>query len=208
MAASDKNGASSLLGPGDLVGVNRQAPTTETSRNRLAGWVAREVMPHEPAVRAWLRQRGRTPEDIDDLIQEAYAKLASLTALEAVARPGGYFFQIVRNLLIDHIRRSKVVRIDAVGEIGDLPGHADDLNPERITSDRNELAQVLALIETLPPRCREIFKMRKIEGLSQREIAQRLNVTESVVENDAVKGLALLVRAMATRSPHFDGGRP
>ncbi|MFA4940434.1 RNA polymerase sigma factor [Brevundimonas sp.] len=165
-------------------------------------------MPHEPAVRAWLRQRGRTPEDIDDLIQEAYAKLSSLTALEAVARPGGYFFQIVRNLLIDHIRRSKVVRIDAVGEIGDLPGHADDLNPERITSDRNELAQVLALIETLPPRCREIFKMRKIEGLSQREIAQRLNVTESVVENDAVKGLALLVRAMATRSPHFDGGRP
>lgn len=187
--------------------MNQQAPRTDAQRSRLTAWVAREVMPHEPAIRAWLRQRGVTAEDIDDLIQEAYAKLSSLTAIEAVARPGGYFFQTVRNLLIDHIRRSKVVRIDAVGNVGDLPGRADDLNPERIAADRHELAQVLALIETLPPRCREIFTMRKIEGLSQREIARRLNVTESVVENDAVKGLALLVRAMTTASRHPEGKR-
>lgn len=165
-------------------------------RRRLAAWVLREIMPHEPGVRAWLRQRGQSADDIDDLIQEAYAKLAGVTAFEQIAQPGGYFFQIVRNLMIDSIRRARVVRIGTVSQIADAPGHSDDVTPERIAVVRNELNWVMRSIEALPARCRDIFKMRKIEGLSQREIAARMGVTESIVENDAAKGLALLMRAM------------
>lgn len=119
-----------------------------------------------------------------------------MTAPEQIARPGGYFFQIVRNLMIDAIRHARVVRIDTVGQIADWPGKNDDVTPERIALVRNELSWVMRSIETLPERCRDIFKLRKIEGLSQREIAARMGVSESIVENDAVKGLALLMRAM------------
>lgn len=153
-------------------------------------------MPHEPAVRAWLRVRVAAPEDADDLIQEAYAKLTGLTSFEQIDRPAAYFFQVVRNLLIDHVRHTRVVRIDAIGDIGDISDAADDLNPERIAGGRRELSRVMALIDTLPARCRAIFTMRKIEGLSQREIAARMGVSESIVENDGVKGLTLLMRAL------------
>lgn len=60
---------------------------------RLASWVAREIMPHEGTIRGWLRQRGLSPEDVDDLIQEAYAKLAGLRNAEQIASPGAYFFR-------------------------------------------------------------------------------------------------------------------
>lgn len=172
-----------------------RAAQDAASRRRLTAWVVREIMPNEPAVRGWLRQRGQSPEDIDDLIQEAYAKLAGVTAPEQIAVPAGYFFQIVRNLMIDNLRRSRVVRIDAVGTAGDYLGPSDELTPERIASVRSELAQVLRSIEDLPERCREIFKLRRIEGLSQREIAARMGISESIVENDAGKGLAMLVQA-------------
>lgn len=135
-------------------------------------------------------------EDADDLIQEAYAKLASLDAFEQIARPDGYFFQIVRNLLTSQIRRARIVRIESVAEIDALVAGSDDPSPERAAAARDELDTVRRLIAALPDRCRRIVEMRKIEGLSQREIAARLEVSESVVENDGVKGMRLILQAM------------
>ncbi|MBY8823988.1 RNA polymerase sigma factor [Sphingomonas colocasiae] len=173
---------------------------------RLVAWVSTQVMPHEPAVRAWLKRSMVSAEDADDLIQEAYANLASLDAFEQIARPDGYFFQIVRNLLTTQIRRARIVRIESVAEIDTLVAGSEDPSPERVTGARRELEMVQRLIAGLPDRCRRIFEMRKIEGLSQREIAERLKVTESIVENDGVKGMRLIMQAMrATGEPAFTG---
>jgi len=168
----------------------------DDSRQRLVAWVASQVMPHEPMVRSWLRQRLQSPDDIDDLIQEAYAKLAAMSSLEQIKRPDAFFFQVVRNLLVDQIRRSRVVRIEAAAEL-DVPSfYADEPTPERIAGARRELARVGELIDALPDRCRRVFILLKIEGLSQKEVASRLGVSESVVENQGVKGLQKILKAM------------
>ncbi|MBA4805143.1 MAG: sigma-70 family RNA polymerase sigma factor [Brevundimonas sp.] len=168
----------------------------EDARQRLVTWVATSVMPHEGRVRGWLRQRLQSPEDIDDLIQEAYARLAALDRFDHIARPDTFFFQIVRNLLVDQIRRSRVVRIEAATEL-DVPSVYDETpTPERIAGARRELARVGELIEGLPERCRKVFTLRKVEGLSQKEVAERLGVSESVVENEGAKGIRLILRAM------------
>jgi RNA polymerase sigma factor (sigma-70 family) len=169
-------------------------------RRRLAAWIATSVMPHEASVRGWLRQRMASREDVDDLVQEAYARFASLTAFEQIAEPRRYFHEVARNLLIDHIRRQRIVRIDAVADIEVTRAMSRDPDPEQITAARRELARVFRLIEALPDRCRQVFTLRKVEGLSQREIALRLNVNESVVENDGVKGLRLIMKAMREQS--------
>ncbi len=165
-------------------------------RNRIVAWVASSVMPHEGAVRRWLRLRLQSPEDIDDLIQEAYAKLAALKSIDHIVRADTFFFRIVQNLLIDKIRHARVVRIEAATETDFSTVYTDEPSPERITAARRELAQVAELIANLPDRCRRIFTMRKIEGVSQREIAARLGVSESVVENEGAKGLRLIMRAL------------
>ena len=168
----------------------------DEDRKRIVAWVTSSVMPYEPRVRAWLRRKLQSREDIDDLIQEAYAKLAALTSIDHISRPEHFFFQIVRNLLIDQIRHARVVPIEALTENDYLSVSMDEPTPERITAARRELAKVAALIEGLPLRCRQIFTLRKIEGVSQREIARRLNVSESVVENEGVKGLRLIMQGL------------
>lgn len=174
---------------------------------RLVAWVSTRVMPHEPAVRAWLKRSLVSEEDADDLIQEAYANLASLDAFEQIGRPDGYFFQIVRNLLTSQIRRARIVRIESVAEIDTLVAGADDPSPERVTAAKRELERVQRVIAGLPERCRRIFEMRKIEGLSQREIAARLKVTESIVENDGVKGMRLVMQALREGEPAPSPGK-
>lgn len=165
-------------------------------RAQRAAWTAKQVIPHEPAIRRWLA-RSRVPQDqIDDFIQEAYCKFSALPSVEYIVRPDAYFFQMVRNLLIQQARQSSIVNIEIFTEIDELPVLSDETSPERIVAARQELAEVLRLIGTLPGRCRQVFKMRKIEGLSQKEIARQLGITEAIVENDVVKGMRLISLAL------------
>lgn len=167
-----------------------------TDRKQIVRWVASQIMPHEASVRAWLR-RSRVPaEEIDDLIQEAYCKLVGLDCVDQIESPDGYFFQTVRNLLSDKLRRAKIVRIETVMEIEALAVSSDEPTPERTAAARRELARVQALILNLPERCRRVFELRKVEGVSQREIARRLGISESAVENEAVRGMRLIIRAL------------
>lgn len=179
-----------------LVSMTADPTMPGSSRAHIVAWVASSILPHEAAVRAWLRARVRSDDEVDDLVQEAYAKLASLSAVDHIARPRNYFFQTVQNLLTDYIRRERIVRIEAVADIAEFGTHDDEPSPERIVGGRREYATVMALIDALPERCRQIFTLRKIEGLSQREIALRIGVSENVVENDTAKGLRLIMQAL------------
>lgn len=173
---------------------------TDRYRRRVS-WVLTQVMPHEPTVRAWLHRAKVSEEDAEDLIQEAYANFAALDGFERIGQPDRYFFQVVRNLLTSQFRRARIVRIETMAEIDTLVAGADERSPERIVAARRELDMVQAVLAALPERCRRIFMMRKIEGLSQREIAERLETTESVVENDGVKGIRLVMQAMRDVDP-------
>lgn len=179
---------------------------TSSDRARRVAWVANLVMPHEPAVRRWLA-RSRIPHDqIDDLVQEAYCRLAGLASVDAIAKPGAYFFQMIRNQITENMRRERVVRIETVTELDALPVLSEEPGAERIFAARRELAEVLRLIDSLPERCRDVIRLRKIEGLSQKQIASRLGVTESIVENDVAKGMRLISNSLRTGGGENDGG--
>ncbi len=157
-------------------------------RVRIATWVAKQVMPHEAAVRQWLGRSRAAPDDIDELIQEAYCRLAMLDSVDHIGRPDAYFFSIVRNLYVRRLKRARVVPIETIAAIESHS--ADDApSPEREAGGRLEVERVLGLIARLPERCRQIVQMRRIEGLSQKEIAARLGVTEKVVEKQVWQGV-------------------
>lgn len=161
--------------------------------NQAIDWIASEILPHEPAVRHWLRQLVHWRHEEDDLIQEAYCRLARLPDTAAIASGRAYFFTIVRNLMIERIRRDRVVRIETVAEIDELSVMDDAVPADRRVSAREQLRLVQRLIDTLPTRCRGVFLLRRIEGLSQRQTAERLGLSENVVEKEVARGLRLIM---------------
>ena len=169
----------------------------DEARARIVAWVGREILPHEADVRAWLRRSLVSDGEVEDVIQDAYCRLLSLQGVSHITSPRAYFFTVARAVVIDHIRRSRVVRMETVTEIDALHVVLDEPSPERATAARRELERVRRLIADLPERCRRVFEMRKIEGLPQREIARQLGVTETIVENDVVKGQRLILKAIA-----------
>jgi RNA polymerase sigma factor (sigma-70 family) len=106
--------------------------------------------------------------------------------------------------VLQTLRRSPVVTIDAFATADVMQIPADMPTPERIAADRQELRRLAALIGKLPTRCRDVFTLRKVQGLSQREVAQSLGIAESTVEKHLAKALHLLADAIGRGGKDLD----
>ena len=85
-----------------------------------------------------------------------------------------------------------MVRIEAVGDPDVLNVIADELTPERKLSAWQELKRVGRAFNDLPPRCRQIVWLKKVDELSMREVAEVLGLSVRTVENQVLKGMRLL----------------
>lgn len=167
------------------------------SEEMIADWLARHVLPREAAIRARLRYANFQPQDIDDIIQEAYARIVASGMFSRIINPSAYFSRVVRNVVFDQLRRARIVRIENLAEL-DL-ADVEDQGPglERCAGAKQDLERLNHMVSELPDRCREIFIMRKIRGLSQKEISRRLGVTENTVESQVQRGLRLILNRWA-----------
>lgn len=145
-------------------------------------------MPHEAHVRAWLGRARASTEDIDELIQEAYCRIAMLDTVEHIDNPHAYFFSIARNLLLRRLKRQQIVPFTAISEIEHFRDE-NSVSPEDQVGSRMALDRVLALIAGLPERCRRIVELRKIEGWSQKDIAVHFGISEKAVEKQIWVGV-------------------
>jgi RNA polymerase sigma-70 factor (ECF subfamily) len=190
-------------GPSDP-GVALVAESGIDSRVELDNWFAEAVLPHEYALTAFLRRKCGQPSDVADLRQEIYVKVYESARRERPRFVKAFMFAVARNLLIDRRRNSRVVQIDSVGDLSVLNVIGEEIPADRELSARQELAQLKRALDALPPRCRQVLVLRKIEGLSQREVAMQMGITQATVEKQlakAVRGLADALGAPAGPAP-------
>ncbi|MEA1675266.1 hypothetical protein UAA55_17885 [Nitrospirillum sp. BR 11163] len=95
-----------------------------------AQWLALHVVPHEPALRAWLKRKGGLHCDVDDVVQETYAILATKASVDAILDPKTYTFQVAHSVILQQLRHARVVPITAVADIGTLEAVMDQPSPE------------------------------------------------------------------------------
>jgi len=170
-----------------------------------AHWFAAEIQPHEPALRAYLRRWLRSETDVDDVVQEVYVRLFRARKDESFSK--AFIFVVARNIVRDLWRRSSTAEIVPITETVALPVLQDNPGVSELVSRRQELALLREAIGSLPERCREVFLLRKIQGLSQKEIAATLGITENTVETLVAKGAHRCAdyfrkHGLVSRSPH------
>lgn len=172
-----------------------------------ARWFAEEVQPHEPALRAYLRAKFSGRLDIDDLIQETYARLLQAREQTPVRSTKAYLFTTARNAAFDIFRRRKIIAIDGLAEIELLPVFEDRPGVAEAVCHDQELQLLAEAIQALPERCRRVLTLRKLHGLSHREIAQKLGIAENTVNAQIAIGVLRLRDYLRARGV-TKGGRP
>lgn len=147
---------------------------------------------YSAALQRYFGRRGIGPDDAADLAQEVFAKLSDRNALDGVDNVDGYLFAIAGNIARDHYRRRKV-RLDyaSAAQLEEGFGH-DNFTPERLYEGQQELDAVVAALNEMPERMRNIFILARLENLPRAEIAARLGVSKRTVELQITQATACL----------------
>lgn len=158
----------------------------------LSRWFAEEVQPHEPGLRSYLRGSFPQVRDVDDIVQETYLRILRSRSDSPVRHARGFLFQIARRLAVDWLRRARVSPEIGVTAITELPVCDDAPDAAAQAALNDELTRLAVALSALPPRLREVMVLRKLEGMSQREIAARLGLSENTVQVHVVRGFKRL----------------
>lgn len=128
--------------------------------------------------------------EVEDVVQEVFLKLWNVRAfLKEDEKLTNYLFIITRNFIFNQYRKSfneKVYKMTIVN------GPSETYNIENKIETKDLKEYIQKLVEELPPRQREVFRMSREEHLTYSEIAERLNISEKTVErhiNEALKFL-------------------
>lgn len=162
----------------------------------LDAWFAREILPLEGALLRYLARTWMRRDEIHDLRQEIYVRVYEAAAKSLPLSPKSFVFTTARNLMTDRIRRGRVVSIEATADLEALNVLVDEISPEHRASARQELSRLAQALDRLPPQCRNVVWLRKVEGISQRQVAERLGISEGAVEKHITKGVRLLARSL------------
>ena len=137
----------------------------------------------EPGLRGYIRRKVADEMDVDDILQEVFIKMQQrLHQLRDDQKVTSWLYQIARNAVVDYYRERQKERRLAVTSFDEEDGPAaPDLT--------HAFAQWLPVaIATLPDKYREAIYLTEIEGLSQRELAERLGISYSGAKSRVQRG--------------------
>jgi len=155
-------------------------------------WFRDQVLPHEPMVRAWLRSRFSAETEVDDVVQESLVRILRAREKGEIASPKAFLFATARNLCIQWARKKNRHATLSLADLDELGVLDESENVPEAIARSEELEFLTQAMQSLPNRCRQIVTLRKIYGMSQKDIASELGISENTVENQGSIGMRKL----------------
>lgn len=155
------------------------------SRNNLS----RTLMDHYGSLLGYVRRKVRSHETAQDILQETWLRIYDLQPGQPIDKPLAFLYRIASNLALDYLRQDKLRQ--QYMQDGDLPDCIPAPGPcqeDRLIA-QEKLAQLAAVIEELPPKCREAFLLRKVRQLDTDEIARHMGISRNMVDKHLRRAL-------------------
>jgi RNA polymerase sigma factor (sigma-70 family) len=148
-----------------------------------------------PLIR-YFAKRIREAYDVDDLVQEVFIRLVRQAAIESVQQIDSYVFQTAANVIRDRARRQAARHHREHDELSESDLPTNDLSPERVLLGAEQLERAVAALEELSESTRQVFVLRRYEGMRHEEIATHLGMSVSGVRFHIEKAKAHLARRL------------
>jgi RNA polymerase sigma factor (sigma-70 family) len=157
--------------------------------------VAQLYETHARELHGFARRRvGR--QEAEDVVQEAYLHLLQKGAIAALDHPRAYLFRVAANLAVDAARKARTRLRYADDEIEYLFFTSAAAGSVSAMERASEIRRFEACLAELPVRCREIFCLNLIDGLTHAEIATRLGVSVRTVDRHIAKAMEHIRRKL------------
>lgn len=164
-----------------------ESPTSERAGGSL--WFVKEVHAHESSLRSYLRGSFPAVRDVDDVVQESYLRVWRACATQQIRSAKAFLFTVARRLALDQVRRERISPIESIGHLGGLSVLDDGPGLVEAVGQRERIQLLAQAIAALPERCRDVFILYKINGLSRKAAAARLGLSEKTVEAHTARAM-------------------
>ena len=152
--------------------------------------LAVEFEAHVSDLHRVLSHRLIEPSDVLDIIQDLWVKILTHPPTDSIRHPRAYLFRVATNLAVDWLRR----RSTDLQRHAELDDAADKLSllptQETMMQARQELTLLNHAINELPPKCRRVFVLHKLQHWSHKKIAEHMGISQNMVEKHVMKGLS------------------
>lgn len=161
-----------------------------------AQWYADHIEPHEAQIRHWLKSRYGSQCDVDDIIQEALLKIFKAREKAELKSPKAFFFAVARNAAVDSMRKSKVAVTDSLidEEVLGIVDEGDSV--DEVAARNHELEILTQAIQSLPERCRRVFTLSKVYGMTYNDIAKDMGISFNTVSAQIAIGVSKCTKYM------------
>ena len=149
---------------------------------------------------AYFMRRTGNGQEAEDLTQETFVRLIGSSTFETAAEANAFVFRVASNLLRDRarsttrLRRFPTLPIDAMSGDQFEPRLVEDIDPERVLIAREKLTEVLACLDELGERTKNIFILFRLEGMRQKGIAAFYGISISTVEKHVMAAVVHLAK--------------
>ncbi|NHK29666.1 RNA polymerase sigma factor [Parvularcula flava] len=146
---------------------------------------------HEKAIKKYLYRFFSRSQDVEDIAHEAFIKVFATELRGPVLNPKALLFRAAKHSALSELAKKSNTTTSYMEETEDKAVFLDrdGVGAEDIHDSRRKLATLSMAVSQLPPVCRKVFILRKIEGLSMKEVAEKLGIAVSTAEKHAAQGL-------------------
>ena len=171
----------------------RAAPERKAAKDKITAAFA-DIRP------ALLRLVGRIvgPDSIEDVVQETYVRSYQASRQQEIHYPRSFMYRTAKNIALNHVNKADNKLTTTVADFSEPNVYLETamVESELEVESRERFFVFCQAVETLPLQCRRVFILKRVYGLSQKEIAAQLGISESTVEKQVAKGISLCAAFM------------
>ncbi|ODT88335.1 RNA polymerase sigma factor [Phenylobacterium sp. SCN 70-31] len=158
-------------------------------------------MAHERGIKRYLRKFSLGAGAEEDLAQETFLRAFAAEGENEITSHKAFFYRIARNLALNERAKHASQLTDRIEDMGGEGGFAEEhgVTAEAGLYGRQKMTAFAEAVSSLPPQCRRVFLLRKVRGLSQKEVAAELGISASTVEKHVALGLVKCAEYMRQR---------
>lgn len=152
---------------------------------------------HRDVLFSYFARKLLKPEDIEDLLHDTFVVAFKSESNKQIKSPKGYLFIVARNLLSKKFAKDSRMRTKSIDEADFNVIKANTVPADQNAHYKLEMEALIKCVELLPQQCRRVFIYKKFHGLSQKQIASKMQISTSTVERHITIALLKLRAQMS-----------
>lgn len=163
----------------------------------MKNWLE-SFLAHKPLLHRILGRMVR-PDEIEDIVQETFLQSYTAARKQQIDNPRAFMARTATNIALNHLQRAENRLNCSLEMTGESPLESVVESLEQQYQTREAFQEFCRAAASLPPVCRKVFILKKVYGMSQKEIAGYLGISSSTVEKHVAKGMLMVTRHMQSR---------